>query len=77
MNLKCTQEYIVEDSSAAPIISNTERCGIAADHTEMCQFDKNTSQGFRTVVSASRRYLFDIRKQLLHGKGNHRSLKEP
>ncbi|KAF4625831.1 hypothetical protein G7Y89_g12333 [Cudoniella acicularis] len=35
MNLKYTQEYIVEESSAAPIISNTKRCGIAANHREM------------------------------------------
>jgi hypothetical protein len=55
-DLKYTKEYIVDESSAAPMIDNTERCGIAADHRAMVQFDKNTLQGFRTTVSALKRY---------------------
>lgn len=59
LDLKYTKEYIVEESSAAPMVDGTERCGIAADHREMCQFDRNTLQGFRTAVSALKRYCLD------------------
>lgn len=55
-DLKYTKEYIVDEASAAPILDNTERCGIAGDHRGMCKFGSNTSQGFRTVVAALRRY---------------------
>jgi hypothetical protein len=55
-DLKYTTDYIVEETSAAPILDNTERCGIAADHRGICKFDSNTSQGFRTTVAALRRY---------------------
>jgi hypothetical protein len=55
-NLKTSVDYIVTEMSAAPILDNTERSGIAADHSSMCKFDKNTAQGFRTAVAALRRY---------------------
>jgi hypothetical protein len=55
-DLKYTKDYVVGQSSAAPIFDNTERCGIAADHRRMCKFDSNTSQGFRTTVAALRKY---------------------
>jgi hypothetical protein len=55
-NLKYTKDYIVDEASAAPILDNTERSGIAADHRGMCKFEKNSDQGFRTVVAALRRY---------------------
>lgn len=55
-DFKYTKDYIVDEASAAPILGNTERCGIAADHRGMCKFGKNTSQSFRTVVGAIRRY---------------------
>jgi hypothetical protein len=55
-DLKYTKEYIVDETSAAPILDNTERCGIAADHRGMCKFESSTSQGFRTTVAALRRY---------------------
>ena len=55
-NLRYSKDYIVDEKSAAPIIDNTERCGIAADHSGMCRFEKATSQGFRTAVAALRRY---------------------
>jgi hypothetical protein len=55
-DLKYAKEYIVDETSAAPILDNTERCGIAADHREMCKFERSTSQGFRTAVAALRRY---------------------
>jgi hypothetical protein len=55
-DLKYTKAYIVDEMSAAPILDNTERCGIASDHRGMCRFDRNTVQSFRTVVAALRRY---------------------
>ncbi|BCR85742.1 esterase/lipase family protein [Aspergillus chevalieri] len=55
-DLKYAKEYVVEEFSAAPILDNTERCGIAADHRGMCKFNNNCSQGFRTAISALRRY---------------------
>jgi len=55
-DLKYTRDFIVEESSAAPIIDNTERCGIAADHREMCRFAKSNDPGFRTVIAALKRY---------------------
>lgn len=50
------RDFIVEESSAAPLIDNTERCGIAADHREMCRFDKSDNSGFRIVIATLRRY---------------------
>ena len=55
-NLHYTKDYIVDETSAAPILDSTERCGIAADHETMCRFDANRSQGFRTVIAALQRY---------------------
>ncbi|RFU28118.1 hypothetical protein B7463_g8228, partial [Scytalidium lignicola] len=55
-DLKYTKDYIVDEASAAPILDNTERCGIAGDHREMVRFKKNSEQGFRTVVAALKRY---------------------
>jgi hypothetical protein len=51
-----TRVCVVEESSAEPIIDNTERCGIAADHREMCRFARNNDPGFRTVIAALKRY---------------------
>jgi protein SERAC1 len=55
-DLKYTKDYIVDQTSAAPLLNDTERCGIAADHRGMCKFKTSTSQGFSTVVAALRRY---------------------
>ena len=49
-------DYIVTEASAAPILDNTERCGIAADHSDMCKFESTECQGFRDVVAALKRY---------------------
>ncbi|OAL36812.1 hypothetical protein AYO20_03867 [Fonsecaea nubica] len=48
--------YIVDESSAAPGLPDVERCGIAADHREMCRFVSSSNQGFLTVVDALQRY---------------------
>jgi hypothetical protein len=58
-DLKYTKDYIVDETSAAPILDNTERCGIASDHSGICKFGSTTSQGFRTTVAALRRYTQD------------------
>ena len=55
-DLKYTKDYVVDEPSAAPILDNTERSGIAADHRAMCRFDKKDSPGFRTVIAALKRY---------------------
>jgi len=55
-DLKYKRDYIVDEPSAAPMLDNTERCGIAADHREMCRFGSCEDQGFRTVVEALMRY---------------------
>lgn len=55
-DFKYRRDYIVNETSAAPIVENTERSGIAADHRGMCRFESNTSPGFRTTMAALRRY---------------------
>ncbi|MCJ1288691.1 hypothetical protein MMC34_000220 [Xylographa carneopallida] len=54
-DLGYTQDYIVEEHSAAPILDNTERSGIAASHSDMCKFERNSS-AYRTVLAALIRY---------------------
>lgn len=56
-DLKYTRDYIVEEASAAPILDDTERSGIAADHRGMCKFADRNAPGFTTVVAALRRYV--------------------
>ena len=56
-NLRFKREHIVDEASAAPMVDNTERCGVAADHREMVRFGDVREQGFRTVVAALRRYV--------------------
>ena len=61
-DLKYTKDYIVDETSAAPILDNTERSGIGADHRNMCKFETKDSAGFRTVVAALKRYSQDAPK---------------
>ncbi|KAL4873910.1 hypothetical protein BDV12DRAFT_47 [Aspergillus spectabilis] len=58
-DLKYKRDYVVEETSAAPILDNTERCGIGADHQGMCKFHSPADQGFRTAMAALRRYTRD------------------
>lgn len=51
--------YIVEESSAAPIVDNTERAGIHANHAQMIQFSNRTMSSYRTVIEALMRYCRD------------------
>ena len=48
--------YVVPESSAAPIIDNTERAGIGANHVQMVRFSDKTTSSYRTVVEALVRY---------------------
>lgn len=50
-----TWDYIVGESSAAPIGGSTGRAGILADHREMCKFDGHDSPGLQVVVDIMRR----------------------
>ena len=47
---------VVDEASAAPILDNTERSGIGANHSDMCKFEDATAPGYRTVVAALMRY---------------------
>jgi hypothetical protein len=49
-------EYMVEESSAAPMIDNTERSGICANHSQMVRFTDPHSSSYRTVLEALVRY---------------------
>jgi len=51
-----TQRYVVEESSAAPILDDTERAGLPYDHRNMCKFESRTSPGYRLIVAALLRY---------------------
>jgi hypothetical protein len=53
------RDYIVDEASAAPILDDTERCGVSADHRGMVKFRGNGEVGFRTAVAALRRYCKD------------------
>jgi len=47
---------IVSIGSAAPLFDETERAGIAADHSGMVKFDNVSSPGFDLVIDALLRY---------------------
>ncbi|MCJ1260408.1 hypothetical protein MMC22_000269 [Lobaria immixta] len=55
-NLGYTWDYVVHESSAAPLLDDTERAGIPAPHALMCKFSHKRSPGYRTVVAALQRY---------------------
>lgn len=47
---------VVEESSAAPILDNTERAGLPYGHRDMAKFESRSSPGYRLVVAALIRY---------------------
>ena len=51
--------FVVEESSAAPIIGNTERAGIHENHLQMVRFSSNQTSSYRTVIEALVRYSRD------------------
>ena len=50
---------LVAEPSAAPIVDNTERAGIPANHVQMVQFSDVHSSSYRTVIAALARYSRD------------------
>lgn len=50
---------VVEESSAAPILDNTERAGLPYDHGSMCKFESRSSAGYRLIAAALIRYSKD------------------
>jgi hypothetical protein len=52
-------QVVVEESSAAPIIDDTERCGIPATHANMTKFPDPRNSSFRIVIEALVRYCHD------------------
>lgn len=56
-DLKYSADYMVERESAAPVIAGTDRCGIAANHRDMCKFESFDSPGFKVVIAALKRYV--------------------
>ncbi|KAL8780803.1 MAG: hypothetical protein Q9213_006304 [Squamulea squamosa] len=51
--------YVVEESSAAPVIDNTERAGINANHAQMVRFSSRSTSSYRIVIEALVRYCRD------------------
>lgn len=58
--------FVVEESSAAPTIDNTERSGIYATHSRMVQFSEPRSSSYRTVVEALIRYCRQAPEVITH-----------
>ncbi|KAJ5668848.1 hypothetical protein N7462_009918 [Penicillium macrosclerotiorum] len=54
-NLKYSTDYIVTRDSAAPVIDGTNRCGIAANHRDMCKFESFDSPGFKVTIETLKR----------------------
>ncbi|KAL2039297.1 hypothetical protein N7G274_007965 [Stereocaulon virgatum] len=55
-HLPHTTAYVVDESSAAPILDNTERSGIGANRSQMCKFEDGNTSGYRIVAAALLRY---------------------
>jgi hypothetical protein len=51
--------FMVEESSAAPNVDNTERCGVDATHSQMVKFSDKSTSSYRTTIAALRRYCRD------------------
>ncbi|KAH9902064.1 hypothetical protein F4778DRAFT_106552 [Xylariomycetidae sp. FL2044] len=58
-DLKYTKDYIVDKESAAPGFDDTERSGIAADHSGMVKFEHNSGSAFRLVAATLCRFCED------------------
>jgi len=55
-DFKTSLKFIVEESSASPVIQDVERAGIQADHSHMVKFATDNSPGFDLVVESISRY---------------------
>lgn len=53
---RADNSQVVSESSAAPIIDGTERCGLSYDHRNMCRFESRKSPGYIVIAAALIRY---------------------
>ncbi|KAJ5933624.1 Cytochrome P450 [Penicillium verhagenii] len=71
-DLKYSMDYIVDRDSAALVLDGTGRCGIAANHGNMCKFEDVNSPGLKVVLATLKRYSLAapvlIDKRLLESK---------
>ena len=58
-NLTEGLRYVVAETSAAPIVDNTERAGVPANHAQMIRFSDASSTSYRTIMEALVRYSRD------------------
>ena len=75
------QDYqVVEETSAAPILDDTDRAGLRADHRNMAKFASPSSPGYRLIVSTLLRYSDDapstISRRWIEAKELLRSLRK-
>ncbi|KAJ3579479.1 hypothetical protein NPX13_g1089 [Xylaria arbuscula] len=73
-NLGYKLDYIVTESSAAPILDNTDRAGIRADHRNMCRFTSRNAPGYRLVASSLVRYSRDAPQTVARKWRNERDM---
>ena len=64
------RDYIVTRDSAAPIFDDTERSGIARNHSGMVKFGDPLAPGFRTVMSIISRYCQEAPQTTARRKGH-------
>ena len=55
-DLGYTKDYVVDESSAAPILYDVERAGLPYDHRAMTKFESSSSPGYSLIVSSLKRY---------------------
>lgn len=58
-DLGFTKDYVVDESSAAPILYDVERAGLPYDHRGMTKFESQSSPGYALIVSTLQRYAKD------------------
>ncbi|KAL8977024.1 MAG: hypothetical protein Q9205_007094, partial [Flavoplaca limonia] len=72
-------QFLVDEPSAAPVISDVERAGIQQDHSHMCVFENKDTPGFTIVVDAIQRYAAEAsepirRRWVIESDEKHRRL---
>lgn len=55
-NLKRNLQYVVDEDSASPNVSDVERTVIQQDHSRMCKFEDESAPGFHLVAEGIQRY---------------------
>ncbi|KAK7911395.1 hypothetical protein PG985_013876 [Apiospora marii] len=63
-DLGAKYDYVVTETSAAPILDDTERAGIRAEHRHMCKFASRHSPGYPLVAATLIRYSEDAPKAI-------------